>query len=296
MALGLEDKIRGGFYGLLVGDALGVPYEFQYGLEKLALVEMNPIGRHKSWNVPAGTWSDDGALTLALADSLATVGHLDEDDFGRRIQAWFTKGHYTPDGKAFDVGNTTQEAILRMMRGHAAKVAGLTGERSNGNGSLMRTLPLALFHQGSDADLYADAGRASAVTHGHDVSKAACGVYCVAARHMLSGRTASRAFIEGLKLAHVKLEIPPRPGGSGFVLDSLAYAIHGARSEGSYEDVVSNAVRLGGDTDTTAAIIGGLLGLRDGVGAIPERWLSVLRGRELADQVIESFIKARNPV
>lgn len=293
MALSLEDKIRGGFYGLLVGDALGVPYEFQHGLENLPLVEMNPVGRHKSWRVPPGTWSDDGSLHLAQTDSLATVGHLDEEDLGRRMQAWFTKGHYTPDKKAFDVGNTTQEAILRMIRGHSAKTAGLTGERSNGNGSLMRIISLALFHQGSDDDLYNDAGRASAVTHGHDVSKAACGVYCVAARHMLHGTSPARAFIEGLKLSHVKLEIPPRPGGSGFVLDSLAYAIHGTRSGASYEDVVSNAIRLGGDTDTTAAIVGALLGLRDGVGAIPERWFSVLRGREIADPLIERFIEAR---
>ena len=134
----LDDQIRGGLWGVLVADAFGVPHEFKHAAKipegkDLAMV-MPPTYKKTFPKVPYGTWSDDGALTLALADSIAKVGYLDPEDFGMRLMGWFTKGDFTPDRKAFDVGNTTQEAILRLTRGHSAKTAGLTADSSNGNG------------------------------------------------------------------------------------------------------------------------------------------------------------------
>lgn len=296
MPISLADSIRGALWGVLVADALGVPHEFKFATAIPSIFDMvMPSDYVKTFpRVPYGTWSDDGSLTLAMADSLVASKGVDEEDFGRRATLWFTQSDYTPDKHTYDVGNTTQEAILRMMRGYAARVAGLTAENANGNGSLMRTIPLALWHQGSDEELYNDAGRLSAVTHGHDTSKAACGVYCVAARRMMRGGTAARSFIEGLKCSHVRLELPPQPRGSGYVLDTLAYAIHAARSGASYEKCVVGAIRLGWDTDTTAAVVGGLIGARDGVGAIPAKWLNAMRGRAVADRIIESFVSARS--
>jgi ADP-ribosylglycohydrolase len=299
--LTLEDRIRGGIWGVLVADALGVPHEFKHmskipGWNRSAgSVEMvMPPDYRKTYpKVPYGTWSDDGSLTLALADSLAKTGKLDVEDFGRRLVAWFSQAAYTPDKHTYDVGNTTQEAILRLMRGHNAKAAGLTVESSNGNGSLMRALPLALFHKGSDEELYADACAQSAVTHGHDISKAACGVYCVAARHLLNGTPNATAFVAGLKLAHVKLDLPTMPAGSGFVLDTLSYAIRQARTGCPYEIAVLSAIHLGRDTDTTAAVVGGLIGARDGMAAIPEKWLREMKGQDLANSIIEEFIQRR---
>ena len=293
----LDDQIRGGLWGVLVADAFGVPHEFKHAAKipegkDLAMV-MPPTYKKTFPKVPYGTWSDDGALTLALADSIAKVGYLDPEDFGMRLMGWFTKGDFTPDRKAFDVGNTTQEAILRLTRGHSAKTAGLTADSSNGNGSLMRTLPVVLFHEGSDADLYDMAAAQSAVTHGHDIAMAACGVYCVAARHLMRGETAAKAFVEGLKLAHVKLDIPKVPTGSGYVLDTLAFAIGAARSGADYRTVVLSAIRLGADTDTTAAGAGGLIGARDGMSAIPVQWLQAMRGSVLASHVINGFVRKR---
>lgn len=300
--MSIADKIRGGIYGVLTADALGVPHEFKTastipGFNRSpGIVDMvMPADYPKTFpKVAYGTWSDDGSLTLALADSLAKCGKLDVEDFGRRLVGWFSRGDYTPDKKAYDVGNTTQEAVLRLMRGHAAHVAGLTQESANGNGSLMRTLPLALFHKGSDQELYEDARRASAVTHGHDIAQAACGVYSVAARHILNGSPVVQAWIQGLKLAHVKLDIPKQPMGSGFVLDTLAFAIQASRAGTNYKISVLNAIYLGADTDTTAAVTGGLVGTRDGLKAIPTQWLDKLRGRDVADRIVEDFIVSAN--
>jgi ADP-ribosylglycohydrolase len=113
---------------------------------------------------------------------------------------------------------------------------------------------------------------------------------------MLNGSTPARAFIEGLRLAHIPLSIPSPPRGSGFVLDSLAFAIHAARSSWTYEETMLNAIRLGADTDTTAAIAGGLLGVRDGYEAIPSAWMTDLRGKGYASEIIDAFVNARHNV
>ena len=298
MALTIEDRIAGGIWGVLVGDAFGLPHQFKIAanIPEHLFMEMPKEYRKAFPKIAYGTWSDDGALTLALTDSLTKSNGLNIDHFAGNVRNWFDKGAFTVDGASYDVGNTTMEAVLRLTRGHPPETSGLDQENANGNGSLMRTLPLALWHKGTDRELYHDACSQSAVTHRHDISKAACGVYCVAARCMLNGQTPASAFVDGLRLAHVPLPIPREPAGSGYVLDSLAFAIKAARGGQSYEDVVLEAVRLGADTDTTAAIAGGLIGVRDGQTGIPDKWLSRLRGFDMAEKAIAGFLEARRQV
>lgn len=293
----LEQKIAGGLWGVLVADALGLPHQFKVAAhipDTISMTMDHVPGYNKAFHrIEYGTWSDDGALTLALADSLARQKAFDLDHFAGNVRKWFEKGHFTVDGKAYDVGNTTSEACCRLVRGHPPEASGLPDESANGNGSLMRTLPLALWHQGSDQELYDDACRQSLVTHRHDYSQAACGVYCVAARSIMNGTPAATAWVNALKLAHVQMPIPKEPKGSGYVLDSLSYAIQSSRSGQSYKEVVLEAIKLGADTDTTAAIAGGLIGARDGEFAIPSDWLMNLRGHGMAQDIISAFIEAR---
>lgn len=293
----LDQKIVGGLWGVLVADALGLPHQFKTAsaIHDTITMEMahEPSYPKAFPRIEYGTWSDDGALTLALTDSLANQKRLDLDHFAGNVRRWFEKGAFTVDGKAYDVGNTTSEACCRLVRGHPPEAAGIAEMSANGNGSLMRTLPLALWHQGTDTELYADACVQSSVTHRHDISKAACGVYCVAARAMMNGVPTASAWVQGLKLAHVELDIPKDPKGSGFVLDSLAYAIQASRSGKSYRDVVLGAIRLGADTDTTACIAGGIIAARDGDSVIPQEWFLSLRGFLQAQEVIGKFLSAR---
>ena len=291
----LEAKIAGGIWGALVADAIGLPHQFKIAAHIPDDIQMEmPQDYPKAFRkIQYGTWSDDGALTLALADTLAKKGGLDLDHFAGNLERWFTKGAFTVDGSSYDVGNTTMEAVLRLQRGHPPEASGLPEESANGNGSLMRALPLALWHQGSDQELYDDACRQSMVTHRHDYSQAACGVYCVAARAMMNETSPAAAWVQGLKLAHVSLPIPQTPSGSGYVLDSLAFAIQASRSGKSYREVVLEAIRLGADTDTTACIAGGLIGARDGEEAIPHEWRWALRGDGLAHGIITGFLEAR---
>lgn len=308
----LRDRIAGGMYGLLIGDALGVPYEFNppARIPPRERIEFEPpAGFHRSHErVPPGTWSDDGAHALCLLASLLYREQLDLEDLGRRLVNWYELGYLAVDGDVFDVGITTRAAVANIRAGTPAAEAGPTGERENGNGSLMRVLPLALWHTGSDAQLAADAMRQSLVTHGHLRSQVCCALYCLWARRVLEGAPDAWAaavarfrelYPEGLEARaeleeHVRPESAEAGQGSGYVVDCLRSARDCVKAERTYEGVVKAAVALGLDTDTTACVAGGIAGLRDGVGAIPERWMRALRGLDLAEPLIESLVSKRS--
>lgn len=289
-----QDRIAGGLIGLLVGDALGVPYEFHSPGEippEDRIEFKPPAGFMRSHSVPPGTYSDDGAQALCLLASLLECGRLDPDDFARKLLAWYDDGYCAVDNRVFDVGIQTRRAIRALKDGVPAREAGPSEERANGNGSLMRVLPLALWHLGTDAELVADACLQSRVTHGHPRSEACCALYCLWARRTLDGSadpwadavSTLRNLLEpGSPLlaeleGAIRPDDPPAGRGGGYVVDCLNSA-RLAAGAGDFERVVRAAVRLGDDTDTTAAVAGGIAGLRDGLAAIPRRWAEKLRG------------------
>src|SRR3974390_2546793 len=137
-----KERVLGGLWGAVIGDALGVPVEF----EERSEVRSHPVvgmRGHGTHDQPAGTWSDDSSLLLCTADSLLRY-EFDTEDVGRRFVAWYQKGLWTPWKKVFDVGVATSQALARIANGMRGGVAGGGGEYGNGNGSLMRILPVAL--------------------------------------------------------------------------------------------------------------------------------------------------------
>jgi ADP-ribosyl-[dinitrogen reductase] hydrolase len=298
------ERVEGGLLGLLIGDALGVPYEFHppASIPPHDQIEFEPppgFSRAHA-GVPPGTWSDDGAQALCLLDVLLQRGKLDPHAFAGRLLAWYRQGTFAVDGRVFDCGVQTSRALDGLARGMQPLAAGPDGERDNGNGSLMRVLPLALWHQGPDAALVADAMDQSRLTHGHARSTVCCALYCLWARRILEDdpdpwRSAvaslraslSPGSIERIELDEViRPDDPPRGMGSGYVLDALHSARMVVEAGGGFEQVVKSAVALGRDTDTTAAIAGGIAGLQYGVRAIPARWRLGLRGRELYEPLL----------
>ncbi|MDB5763967.1 MAG: hypothetical protein JWQ21_2962 [Herminiimonas sp.] len=303
----------GGLIGLLIGDAVGIPYEFQ-SPDQLPIrtkIDMQPpVGFHRSHaGVPAGTWSDDGSQALCLLASLLENGRLSLTDFSSKLVHWLDHGYMAVDGEVFDVGIQTEHALKELRDGVPPWESGGKSVMDNGNGSLMRVLPLALWHSGSDEALVVDAHLQSLPTHAHARSKVACAFYCLVARGYLKKLddpwTWSHHRLEELYQSWpdqwqkngflTELDVlrsfpkTDEPRGTGYVVDTI-WSARKALEEKSFVDVVRTAVLMGYDTDTTACVAGGLAGIRFGIGGIPKRWLDQLRGFELVEPMMNRFL------
>ncbi|MBI2776627.1 MAG: ADP-ribosylglycohydrolase family protein [Chloroflexi bacterium] len=302
----LSRRLAGAVWGHLVGDAVGVPYEF---LPAGAIRDVE-FGARGSHHQPPGTWSDDGALMLALLDSLLEVG-FDPEDQGRRAVAWRFDGAYAPGGNVFDIGTATRTALSAIRAGTPALEAGPDGERSQSNGSLMRILPIALWGEGrqDSRELARLAATASRVTHNHITCRAVCAVYTLLAEGLLQGQSREAVLPRALKVARDAFEADEpmlaaidrlehwpathEPAGRGGALDafwSAWTAFSGARD---YRHTIERAIRYGNDTDTTAAIAGGLAGAHWGLDGIPGDWLAGMRDPEIVRPLVERLLAHR---
>jgi len=298
--------IKSAVFGHAIGDALGVPVEFvpRERLLRSPVTDMLAYGSH---NVPAGTWSDDTSMTLCTLESLTHAGKVDLDDMMNRFAMWGNSGYMTPSGKMFGIGRSTLHAIATYSRNHSVDDCGGRSERDNGNGSLMRILPVILyqhFRAGRTAcgDTEIEEIRSvSALTHAHPRSVMACGIYAFVVSEALEKSSMVSVEIGIEKAEGYYAEHPEYPAfsrlfsgdlrtaeaaeikSSGYVVDTLEAAIWCVLTTDSYRDCVLKAVNLGDDTDTIAAIAGGLAGLLYGFDAIPEAWVSQLALRQKLD-------------
>ncbi len=306
--LDVENKIRGGIIGLLVGDALGVPYEFheRQSIPPLKQIEFDPPDNFKRAHsgVPVGTWSDDGAQALILLNTLLECKGFDAKHFANGLVDWYDNGFMAVDGEVFDVGIQTAKSISAIKSNIDPLLAGGIDEHSNGNGSLMRVLPLAIWHNGSDEDLVSVAFNQSSVTHGHIRSKLCCAFYCLWARRILQNveepwNSAVDALFQIFpentpeRIEFESTIFPPNAdydiSGNGYVVSSLR-AAKWANENRTFEETVKAAIALGEDTDTTACIAGGIAGLKFGLDGIPTRWRENLRGAELYLPLLDKLV------
>lgn len=268
--------LKGIVYGAAVGDALGVPYEFQ----KRDTFTCKGMTSGEAHQMPKGTFSDDTSMLLATLDSIRTCSRVDVEDMRERYLAWLHEGAYTPDGKAFGIGNTTTKALIQ---GH-----GCSDERDNGNGSLMRIAPLA-WTDATDDEIRA----VSAITHAHPLSTEACVSFVHILRAVIAGEDLKSAIAANIpddpRFAFIReIEDWPRDDvrSTGFVIDTLGAALWCTLNTDSYADCVLAAVNLGDDTDTTACVAGALAGAIYGYDSIYKSWIEQLRGKEVIDRCI----------
>lgn len=283
--------------GTAVGDALGVPVEFQpRGYLKANLItDMREYGTHEQ---PKGTWSDDTSLMLCLAESM--VEGLDINTLAQKFIAWKNDNLWTPHGWVFDIGIGTRLAIERLESGMTPELTGGFNEMDNGNGSLMRILPLVLHTIDLDIDERYDwTKKISSITHAHVRSVMACFYYLEFAKKIIDGKEKFQAYnelqseltqyfeqrkinpIEINKFHRLLVEDISKVDednikSSGYVIDTLEAAIWCILITNNYKDAVLKAVNLGHDTDTTGAVTGGLAALIYGMDTIPTEWINAL--------------------
>lgn len=307
----MENKVKGGIMGVCIGDALGVPVEFK-DRDYLKRFPVTKMLEYMSWNQPKGTWSDDSSLTLCLAEELTKGYNL--ENIGQSFVQWVKYGLWTAHGKLFDIGGTTRDSIARLIKGESARFSGNIFEEDNGNGSLMRILPLA-FYLENEADiqkLYQTVKEVSAITHGHFRSVFACFIYVIFAIQVIKGKNKAEAYAytqrtaleyaekQRFSLNEVELfqrilknDISSYPEdeirGSGYVLHSLEASLWCFLNSESYSEAVLKAVNLGEDTDTTGAITGGLAGIYYGYENIPQEWIEVLVRKDDIEKLCEKL-------
>ncbi len=316
----MENDILNSIMGSCVADALGVPVEFDSReiLKEKPVIGMRSYGTH---NQKAGTWSDDTSMSLCLIDSLSNG--LDYNDIMTNFIKWFDDGNYTANEEVFDIGNATRSALMRFERGIAPLDCGGLNDNDNGNGSLMRILPILFYLRsiyGAEITENEEAmniiHNVSALTHAHKRSLIACGIYISVANMLMGDRDISNAVEKGIynaieyykrydefadELIYYKRlnsktfsKTPVKDiKSSGYVVDTLEAAIWCLLNTENYKDCVLLAVNLGEDTDTVAAVAGGLAGLCYGYDSIPKEWLSVIAKRDYIESLVNKlYVKA----
>lgn len=292
--------------GLLIGDAIGVPFEFKtveelkkYNDNCFVLPTTNFSDRsHRG--APTSAWSDDGAMALALLDSLISCNGLNTTDLTQRFLAWYDRGQYAVQNIVFDVGTQTQDALVRFRNGFPIEMCSDETSPRNGNGSLMRVLPLSLWHRGSRTELIEWSMLQSVPTHAHSLSKVSCAVYSVWSSNMLSnnGKALFKEAVDEVEeylrneqmfsdLASIsaikKYEDKPITG-TGYVVDTLWAVKYAIEKSSSFKDAIVQSIRYGGDTDTIASLTGGLAGLKFGASSIPSEWIDALPKHDILEK------------
>lgn len=320
---GYKLKFYGGLYGAAVGDALGVSSEFK-GRELFKLSPVLEMRGHGTHDQPLGAWSDDTSLSLCLVDALAKGYSLDR--LAHNMVKWYSEPYtYKTTHKIFDVGGTTREAILNIVLEKPFNECGSKLKSSNGNGSLMRMLPLVFYTDLRNDDKFKLIDEISSLTHAHYLSRFACWFYvvyasylyreygidkCVALRKTIDYikmfmplhfeksevldiekefQTILESHIEGSLLTDFGFCSSEYISGSGYCVDTLKAAIWCLLTSHDYKSCVLKAVNLGEDTDTTACVAGGLAGIYYGFMDIPERWVGLLERPKYLYKLFHKF-------
>ena len=300
--------------GHAIGDAMGVPTEF-YSREELMSNPVVEMIKAKYINQPEGSWSDDTSMEIATIDSFIEKGGFDYDDIMTKWVYWVKNGDYSCNGIAFGMGRTCLSAMTKYYSGGKALECGLTDIKSNGNGSLMRILPVALYSYTKkldDKEIIKLVNDISSLTHAHDISKLGCYIYVKYVIYLLEGLSKEEAYKKIQKEDYsmyskeaidaynrilnndIKEYSLKTIKSSGYVVYSLECSLWILLNADSYRDCIVAAINMGDDTDTIGAITGSMAGIIYGYNSIPKEWLEKLQRREYLEDLANKFEEAVN--
>ena len=328
------DYIKSGIFGQIVGDALGLPVQFRPREDR----DVDPVTGMRGYgafDLPEGSWSDDSSLILATIDGLSKCLEnekeedsslseiIDYEIIMKNFSKWLNKGEFTPYGFAYDIGGATMDGIRRYDRGTEAILSGGIGERDNGNGSLMRILPIAFFiyclsqnHSFEEKDKMEAVHNLSSLTHRHKRTQMACGIYVNIALEFLENQDSTLSLEELIanginkskeyysndasfenqlhhfdRIFSLNIQNLPRDEikSGGYCISSLEASIWCLLNNENYRDTILEAVNLGYDTDTTACIVGGLAGIYYGYNDIPAEWINKLAKLDYIEELVNDF-------
>jgi ADP-ribosyl-[dinitrogen reductase] hydrolase len=294
-----QDRFRGCLLGLACGDAVGTTVEFSARGRFAPVTDMVGGG---VFGLAPGEWTDDTSMALCLAASLTELGGFDPADQMNRYWRWVEEGYFSSNGRCFDVGITTYEALERF-RETGQPVSGATDPHSAGNGCIMRLAPVPMFYHPDHEQAVEMSGQSARTTHGAAECVEACRLFGGILSRTLSGAHKAEALLNhgvtGLACASIRAiargDYRAKPeseiAGSGYVVRSLEAGLWCFWQAGDFKDAVLRAANLGDDADTTAAVCGQVAGAFFGESGIPGPWLERLALcetiRGLADRLWE---------
>ncbi|CAN5313117.1 ADP-ribosylglycohydrolase family protein [soil metagenome] len=302
---------QGRFFWAAIGDALGVPVEFK-SRDYLRIQPVQSYLGYGTWNQPPGTFSDDSSMLFCTAESLCTG--YDLTNIANRFVNWYRFGYWGAHDAVFDIGNATSGAIDRLMGGTSPFRSGGMSETNNGNGSLMRILPMVFYLQ-FETDIttrYELVKQVSEITHAHFRSVMACFIYVEFGIGLLAQLDKVTAYSKMQESVNLFISQQPFSAteislfdrilqnnisllhendirSSGYVIDTLESSLWCFLTSSSYQECVLKAVNLGEDTDTTAAVAGGLAGIFYGYQGIPSQWIEGIAKRDQIDDLAFRF-------
>jgi len=310
----IQNKVNSSIYAGIVGDALGVPVQFSTRQELTLCSVKNMLG-YGRYDQPEGTWSDDTSMILCTMESLSKG--YDTEDMGKCFCKWLFDAHWTPCGYVFDAGLTTFMSLDNIRtEGKSARISGCKSPDDNGNGSLMRILPAALYFHNLDTPSFLERiHEISGITHAHPRALVGCGIYSLLVKALLSTDDKEEAYRMAVKdalgfynsrqdfkkdLAHfmrvLSCQIPKLGeddiSSSGYIVDTLEAGVWCFMRHDDTRSVLLSAVNLGLDTDTTGTVAGGLAGISYGLDTIPKPWLDSLARKDEIDRLIAEFVHA----
>ena len=305
-------KIKDGVIGHAIGDAMGVPVEFCIREKLLAHPVTKMIG-YGSHDVPAGTWSDDTSMEIATMDSMINQGgRINCEDIMMNFYYWLKDAKYTPYGEVFDAGRTCIKSIINFSKGYDISECGQKDEYSNGNGSLMRILPIAYYcyyNKLKEEEIFEVVKGVSSLTHAHEISVLGCYIYVNYIIKLLEGKDKFESYnliklIDYSMFTEESLEVYKRVlkediekysideiKSSGYVVDTLEASFWVLLNASNFKEAIIGAINLGNDTDTIAAITGSMAGILYGYNSIPQEWLDKLAKRDYIEDLCDKLEK-----
>lgn len=306
----MDLKYLDGLMGFVIGDAMGVPLEFKSREELLKNPVTKMIG-DGTYRLPAGVWSDDTSMLIATIDSINNKNGFDYDDIALNFVAFKKHARYTALNEVFDIGITSSKAIDKYDEERVNPcLCGLDDINSNGNGSLMRILPVAyyaLVNKLNDNEIYELVRNLSSITHRHEISIMGCLIYVRLVMFLLMNKDKYSAynmlkaldysmFSEDTKryydrLLHDNIEhyTINDINSSGFIVDTLEAAIWVLLKSENFKEAIIGAINLGEDTDTIGALTGALAGITYGYDTIPEEWIEKIARKDYLMDIFEEF-------
>ena len=295
--------------GHAVGDAMGFPTEFSKREELLKnpvleMIDSPDVG------LPAGSWSDDTAMEIATIDSFIHKKCFDYKDIMDRWVKWINESEYTSTGVTFDIGRTCLKAIKKYCNGSAPLQCGSTSINENGNGSLMRILPVALYaytRNLDDISIQRLTDEMSSLTHAHEVSRLGCYIYVQFVICLLKEYEKEDAYryvqdldyssynVNSINLytrildGQIEGQILDDIKSTGYIVDTLECVLWIFMNARNYKEAIIASTNIGGDTDTIGAIVGSMAGIYYGIDSIPSKWLDKLQRKEYLVELTSKF-------